>query len=139
VFGNKRRQEDLEVAAKAAEQLLKSVDVVEMKLAASALRATWLDAGHPDGDGFQALSALEGRIDSLQRRRIAGSLRSCAHCTGRRFRISDERHPESLGKIRLVVCESCGAMTMFWADLERLTASGFGEAIVVAEAVGPFR
>jgi hypothetical protein len=139
VFGKKRKREELEAATSAAQRLLTSDDVDAIVRTLNALREMWSDAGYPAAEALEVMRALDERITVLKRRPYEQALRPCGHCSGRSFRISDERTIEQVGVVRLVVCDACCSTLMFWVNRRELTAPMFGEPVLVPDAGGPFR
>ncbi len=139
MFGRRRRE--FEDAAEVTRRLMASEDVPAMKRAVQLAREAWTNAMYPEGSGNDAVCALEARIEEIDRRRHADWLQPCANCTGKTYRVSSERDVEGLGKVRYVVCESCGLLTTFWSRLDQLsTTRCFGTSVTVAAPPGgPFR
>ena len=139
MFGKRRRE--FEETAEVARRLLTSEDVPAMKRVAQMARDAWLRSAYPDGPAHDALQALEARIDDLERKRHSEWLQPCSNCTGRTYRISEERDVDQLGKVRYVVCEDCGLLRTFWSRLDELGTTRFFGSAVTVDAVpsGPFR
>lgn len=139
VFGKRRREFD--DAAEVTRRLMTSEDVPAMKRAVQLAREAWTNAMYPEGPAHDALKALEARIEDFERKRHSEWLQPCSNCTGRTYRISEERDVEQLGKVRYVVCEGCGLLRTFWSRLDELGTTRFFGSPVTVDVVpsGPFR
>jgi hypothetical protein len=141
VFGNRRMKEELAATARAAKQALATDSIEELDRVGQALLDAWSEAGMDlDSDAATVLRDLMRRTEQLKRRPYEQALRACTSCSGRTFRISDERTLEGFGQVRLVVCEDCLVTTMYWTNRSSLVISGlFGEPVAVPDPTSPFR
>lgn len=139
MFGKKRKLAELEAAARAAKGVLATDNLDEMERVASTLRDAWFDAGGDPSDAASGiLFELRKRIEVLRRRPLEQALRACSQCGGRELWVSTERRVEELSYIRVVVCDGCGATTMFWVPKIR-EHEGFAKVTVPEDSAGPFR
>lgn len=137
-MSKKKKREELEAAAQAARQVVATDSVDEMERVLMSLRMAWHDAGEEDGDtASEVIRELTRRIEVLKRRPLEQALRACTLCQGLTFWFSSERDIESLGRVRIAVCDGCGATTMFWAT--RIRAGMGFQKVIAPEAGGPFR
>jgi hypothetical protein len=144
VFGRKQKAQQAKRLADAcatARDHIAGDDVVALTSSRAELIQAWRGASSENAsEVFHLITEAERRIDVLKRQYFEQSLKPCRHCEGREFRISTERQLEHFGKLRLVVCVSCGLTQVFWADLATLESSGmFSQAFQVAPGAGPFR
>jgi hypothetical protein len=134
-------KEELEATARAARQALATDDIAELERVGRALLDVWSEAGRDlDSDAATVLRDLGKRAEQLRRRPYEQALRACSSCSGRTFRISDERTLEGFGQVRLIVCEDCLVTTMYWTNRSSLVTCGlFGEPVTAPDPTGPFR
>ncbi len=137
-MGRKQKREELDAVAVAARQVLATDNVDEMERVLISLTVAWREAGEEDGDtASEVIGELTRRIEALKRRPLEQALRSCRICQCGTFWISTERSLDRLGRVRVAVCDGCGAMTMFSAVRIR-DGMGF-QKVVAPEGSGPFR
>jgi hypothetical protein len=154
---SRKKRERLQALADAVEHassLSGSVDTAAIGVALTQVRRAYIAAADIDWDaalpGLTMIKALEVRLKDLgrlataaERKTIEDLLRPCGSCRGRTFRVSAQLQLQGLGRVRVALCTTCGAMTMFAANPADLTGMGssleLGPPITISGDDHPFR